>query len=79
MLKAAIQKCIAAKGGEWSEWLSDVLWAVRSLPSRSHGMSPYRLVFKSEPTWPEHLLLWAERWDGGDTEIKPDDEVEMHR
>ena len=46
IVKAGLRKCISAQGGYWSEWVSDVLWAVRALVSRTHGYSPYRLVFK---------------------------------
>ena len=56
----SIRKCISAKGGDWSEWLSDILWAMRVLTSRSHGHSPYRLVFKMEPCWAEHLVRLAQ-------------------
>ena len=49
-VKALIRKFLLhCEGGRWWEVLGDVARAVRILPSRATGCSPYLLVFKMQP------------------------------
>ena len=45
-------------GTIWTDWIPDVCWALRVLVSRSHGYTPYRLVFKTEPLFPDNMAYY---------------------
>ena len=49
---------VSQHGCHWSDWLPDILWSFRALVSRTHGYSPFRLVYKQEPVFPDHLAYY---------------------
>lgn len=40
----------------WEDHLWGVLLAIRFLPTRSHGLPPFSLVFKQEPLFPSVVV-----------------------
>ena len=56
MLESLLRKVMAKHPGtNWGDWLKDCLFAMRVLVSRGTGMTPYRLVCKQEPVFPDWL------------------------
>ena len=49
---------LANPGTHWVDWLPDTLYAMRTLVSRAHGYTPFRLLYKQEPVFPEHLAYF---------------------
>ena len=48
-----MKKLVDEKGRDWHKWLYDVVWADRTSPKRTIGMTPFELVYKVEA----HLSL----------------------
>ena len=52
-IKIAIRKyCGLHPGTSWFDWIPDVLCGLRMLVAKSHGYSPYFLVYKQSPILP---------------------------
>lgn len=52
-IKSGIRRLVShVEGSKWWENLPDVLRGMRCLNTRATGISPYLIVFKSEPALP---------------------------
>jgi hypothetical protein len=57
-LKKRLHDAANSKGGKWIKELTNVLWGLRTQPSKPTGQSPYFLVYGSEAILPADVM-----WD----------------
>ena len=55
-LKKRLQVIGNTKGGKWLKELPNVLWGLRTQPSKPTGYSPYFLVYGSEAVRPTDVM-----------------------
>ena len=54
--KSMVRKLVSSHDGTtWADWVGEILFAMNSLVTRPHGFTPFRLVYKAEPTFPIYL------------------------
>jgi hypothetical protein len=67
-LKKRLHDAANSKGGKWIKELPNVLWGLRTQPSKPTGQSPYFLVYDSEAILPADVM-WdspvVEQYDEG--------------
>jgi hypothetical protein len=60
-------------GVPWTEWVADLCMVLNMTIAKSHGYSPYFVVFKGEPSIPSivnpHLLLGSDDSEPSDAEV----------
>jgi hypothetical protein len=57
-IKKRLHDAANSKGGKWIKELPNVLWGLRTQPSKTMGQSPYFLVYGSEAILPADVM-----WD----------------
>jgi hypothetical protein len=70
-LKKRLHDAANSKGGKWIKELTNVLWGLRTKPSKPTGQSPYFLVYGSEVILPSNVMwesLAVEQYDEGISE-----------
>jgi hypothetical protein len=55
-LKKRLHDAANSKGGKWIKELTNVLWGLRTQPSKPTGQSPYFLVYGSEAILPADVM-----------------------
>jgi hypothetical protein len=70
-LKKQLHDAANSKGGKWFKELANVLWGLRTQPSKPTGQSPYFLVYGAEAILPA-VVMWdspvVEQYDEGISE-----------
>jgi len=56
-LNDMLSQYVASNGKDWDEWIAPVLFAYRTSPHASTGISPYEMIFGRKPSLPIHLRV----------------------